>query len=184
MSEIKSGEIRLTKGESERFKNSMIHLDMDSIKIRDAFINDNNNGTITINSDGSGTITITHSKIIPISNPNYYMQETPEELLDIVNELPIFITDVDLSNVELSEKIPEEHIIGVTIPNTATLRLCYINADIVWKDKKYGNNYCYKNAIIKVDSNLLNIKGIEYVEYADAIDCELDGKEKGGRYEI
>ena len=166
MSEIKSGEIRLTKEEFERFKNSMIHLDMDSIKMRDAFINDNNNGTITINSDGSGTITMKNI-IIPISNPNYYMQETPEELLDIVNELPIFITDVDLSNVELSEKIPEEHIIGVTIPNTATLGLCYINADIVWKDKKYGNNYCYKNAIIKVDSNLLNIKDIEYVEYAE-----------------
>ena len=164
MSKITNGEIILTKEESEQFKDAMIYHNTDSIKKRDAFLNDDSIGTITVNFDGTGTITTKekteiYKKVIPVVNPNYQIEETPEELLNVVNQKPIPIVDVDLSDAKFANgNIPKEHIIGCTIPNTATtLALYCIYSKVAWLDEKYANDYAWDNALISIDSDSLNL---------------------------
>lgn len=192
MSKIINGEIKLTKEEAERFKDAMIHPDAKSIKKRNAFLDDDSMGTITINPNGNGIITTNDAttydrvlhKILPTTNPNYLIKETPEQLLEIVEQRPIPIVELKSINHDNLEK----YVIGYTIPSTATtMGLYLIYSDIVWLDEKYENDYVWDNAILSVDAKSLRITSIDCVVYVNVFEKvlrSLDGKEEGGRCEI
>lgn len=103
-----------------------------------------------------------NNKLIPITNPNYVMKETSQELIELIKE------SIPIINITLPLEQPceETHIIGyVDIEQSKPVLKDddFIYGDIMWLIDDY-EKYHWKNAEIKLDDdcNIIYVIAIEY----------------------
>ena len=91
-------------------------------------------------------------KISPVKNPNYEQKETPDQLCNLINRVPIVVHCGD------------NYIIGRTVPSTAIIIDDFICADIISFHTDLSQ-YEWRNAETIIDpwhKHIIRYTGIEY----------------------
>lgn len=90
-------------------------------------------------------------KISPIKNPNYERKETPEQLCNLINRLPIVVYCSD------------DYVIGQTVTGTAKIIDDFICGDIVSFHTDLSKfEWCNAGIIIDPYKRIVRYTGVEY----------------------